>query len=226
MANVLVVAAHPDDELLGVGGTVARHALAGDAVSAVIACESESLRYGRDVGQGDSMRRAAEVLGVREVVSLNFPDQRLDTLPLTEIIAPLEALSERVKPRIVYCQFGGDINRDHHLLFEAANVAFRPLDPWIETLYAFYTASSTEWAYPRTFQPDTWVDIGATLEKKLEAFACYTNEIRPYPHPRSAEALRHAARFWGNQCCMDAAEVFMTVRRVDRGPGTPWTAGE
>jgi LmbE family N-acetylglucosaminyl deacetylase len=216
MSNVLIVAAHPDDELLGVGGTAARHALAGDAVTAVVACESESLRYGCDVGQRGSLERAAKVLGVGEVVSLDFPDQRLDTVSLTELIAPLEALSERLRPNIVYCQYGGDINRDHHLLFEAANVAFRPLEPWIEAVYSFYTASSTEWAYPRTFQPDTWTDISDTLEKKLEAFACYTNEIRTYPHPRSPEALRHAAHFWGNQCCMEAAEVFMTVRRVNR----------
>ncbi len=216
MANILVVVAHPDDELLGVGGTVVRHVRQGDAVTAVVMCESESLRYKRDVGQNESMRRAAEVLGVREVVSLGFPDQKLDTFTLTELITPLEQLSERVRPQTVYCQFGGDINMDHQLLFEAANVAFRPLDPWIESFYVFYTASSTEWAYPRTFAPDTWIDITATLDTKIAAFECYTNEVRAYPHPRSSEALRHAAHFWGNQCQMEAAEVFMTVRRTIR----------
>lgn len=216
MANILVVAAHPDDELLGAGGTVARHARRGDAVTAVVMCESESLRYKRDVGQNQSMRRAAEALGMREAVSLGFPDQKLDTFTLTELITPLEEISRRIRPQIVYCQFGGDINMDHKLLFEAANVAFRPLDPWIEAFYAFYTASSTEWAYPRAFVPDTWVDISGTLDAKIAAFECYTNEVREYPHPRSSEALRHAAHFWGNQCCMDAAEVFMTVRRTLR----------
>src|SRR5205807_2223967 len=92
----------------------------------------------------------------------------------------------------------------------------RPIEPFIEAVYAFDTASSTEWGYPRSFIPDTWVDISTTLEQKIAAMACYESEVRPYPHPRSLDALRHRARAWGNQCCMDAAEVFMTVRRTLR----------
>ena len=214
LKTVLIVAAHPDDELLGVGGTAARHAGAGDEVYSVVMCEGESLRYGRDVGQRTAMERAAAVLGVKRCDCLGFPDQRLDTFTLTELISPLEKLSEELRPNIVYCQYGGDINRDHQLLFQAANVAFRPLDPWIEEFLTFYTVSSTEWG--SGFLPDTWVDISATLERKIEAFLCYHSEVREYPHPRSAEALRHAARFFGNQCAMDAAEPFRTVRRVRR----------
>lgn len=214
MKTVLIVAAHPDDELLGVGGTAARHAMAGDAVYSVVMCEGESLRYGKDVGQKAAMERAAGLLGMKRCDDLGFPDQRLDTFTLTELIAPLERLSEELKPNIVYCQYGGDINRDHQLLFQAANVAFRPLDPWIEEFLAFYTVSSTEWG--RGFIPDTWIDISDTLEKKIEAFLCYHSEVREYPHPRSAESLRHAAHFFGNQCAMCAAEPFKTVRRTRR----------
>ena len=222
MANVLVIAAHPDDELLGCGGTVALHVKAGDAVTAVIACEGESLRYGPGgVGQAGHMRRAADVLGVRDLRPLGLPDQRLDTLTLTDLIAPLERIVREVRPRIVYCQHGGDINRDHEILFQAVLVATRPTEGSIEAVYAFDTASSTEWAFPRRFVPDTWVDISTTLEQKLEAMACYESELRPYPHPRSLEALRHRARAWGNQQCLDAAEVFMTVRRALRGGQTP-----
>lgn len=216
MKTVLIVAAHPDDELLGAGGTAARHAAAGDQVYSAVMCEGESLRYQKDVGQRKAMVRAAEILGVKRVDSLGFPDQRLDTFTLTELIAPLEKLSEELRPNIVYCQYGGDINRDHQLLFEAANVAFRPLGPWIEEFLTFYTVSSSEWGYPHGFIPDTWVDISAVLEKKIRAFSCYQSEVRAYPHPRSREALRHAAHFFGNQCCMDAAEAFKTVRRLRR----------
>lgn len=198
------------------GGVIARHSMQGDRVRTVIMCEGESLRYGHDVGQERAIHRAAEILGVERVDHLTFPDQRLDTFTLTEIIAPLEKISEKYKPNTIYCQFGGDINRDHQILFEAANVAFRPLDSWIEEFYAFYTVSSTEWAFPRTFEPNVWIDITQTLEKKLAAFACYESEVRAYPHPRSIEALRNAAGFWGNQCCMEAAEAFMTVRKVIR----------
>lgn len=219
--RVLVVAAHPDDELLGCGGTIALHTRAHDHVTSVILCEGESLRYGQEgVGQNKDIARAARTLGVEDVRTLQFPDQRLDTITLTEIIAPLEKIVREVRPEIVYCQYGGDINVDHQLLFKALLVATRPTEPFIQTVYAFDTASSTEWAYPRTFIPDTWIDISATLNTKLEAMACYRSELREYPHPRSIEGLRHRAAAWGNQCCLEAAEVFMTVRRIVRNGQT------
>ena len=220
--RILVVAAHPDDELLGCGGTVALHTRAGDAVTAVIVCEGESLRYGPNgVGQACHTQRAAEVLGVADVRQLGLPDQRLDTLTLLDVITPLERIVRDTQPTIVYAQFGGDANQDHGIVFRALLVATRPVEPSIEAIYTFDTASSTEWGYPRAFLPDTWVDISATLEQKVAAMACYESEVRPYPHPRSLDALRHRARAWGNQSCMDAAEVFMTVRRTIRHGQTP-----
>jgi LmbE family N-acetylglucosaminyl deacetylase len=186
-------------------------------VTTVIACEGQSLRY-RDVRcdlESDT-RRAAETLGSHDVRLLLFADQRLDTIPLTDLIQRLEAIVREVRPQIVYCQHGGDVNRDHELLFKAVLVATRPTDQGIEGIYAFDTASSTEWAHPRAFVPDTWVDISETLETKLAAMACYGTETRDYPHPRSLLGLRHRAHAWGNQSCMDAAEVFMTIRQVIR----------
>ena len=215
--SVLILAAHPDDELLGVGGTAALHARAGARVTSVIACEGESLRYGdREVPMEDYSRAAAEVIGVEDVRFLRFPDQRLDTLTLTEIITPIEEVVREVRPSVVYVQNGGDINRDHELLFKAILVATRPTEECIAAVYAFDTASSTEWAYPRSFVPDTWVDISSTLEDKIRAMECYESEVREYPHPRSPRALRMKAHAWGNQCCLDAAEVFVTVRRIHR----------
>jgi len=220
--RVLIIAAHPDDEVLGCGGTAALHAREGAEVTALIACEGESLRYGPGgVGQAEHSRRAAQILGLKESRQLGFPDQRLDTLSLLDLVVPLERAVRELQPAVVYCQFGGDANRDHELLFRAALVATRPIEPYIEAIYAFDTASSTEWGYPRAFVPDTWVDISETLEQKLCAMACYESEVRPYPHPRSLDALRHRARAWGNQCCLDAAEVFVTVRRSLRGGQTP-----
>lgn len=220
--RVLVIAAHPDDELLGCGGTIALHTREGDRVTAVIACEGESLRYGKQgVGQHVHTQRAAEKLGVSDTRMLGFPDQRLDTITLTDVISALSKVVGEVRPEVVYCQYGGDINRDHQLLFQALLVATRPTESYIQSIYAFDTASSTEWAYPRSFLPDTWVDISSTLELKLEAMACYETEVRDYPHPRSLEALRNRARAWGNQSFIEAAEVFMTVRRILRNGQTP-----
>ena len=203
MMNVLVVAAHPDDEVLGIGGTVLKHTNNGDKVRSVIMCEGESLRYAKDMGQSVAVKKAADILGVEHVYSLNYPDQKLDTYTLTELIAPLERILEEFKPEIIYCQSCCDANMDHKIVFEAANIAFRPIYDGIKAFYTFCTASSTEWGYPKRF----------VLEKKLQAFACYTSEVRDYPHPRSVRALENQAHFWGNQCCMDAAEVLMTVRR-------------
>ena len=220
--RILVIAAHPDDELLGCGGTIALHTLNGDNVWSIIACEGGSLR---NVSQSDNdthhAKSAAKVLGVSKLIMLDFPDQRLDTLTLTDIITPLERVIEEFQPQIVYCQFGGDINRDHELLFKALMVAVRPTVSCIEAVYAFDTASSTEWAFPRTFIPDTWVDISSTLSKKIQAMSCYKSELRDYPHPRSLEGLTYKAHGWGNQACMDLAEVFMTVRRSYRNGKTP-----
>jgi LmbE family N-acetylglucosaminyl deacetylase len=219
---VLVIAAHPDDELLGCGGTLALHARAGDRVTVAIVCTGRTAASSsHGVDQHSYTRRALETIGVHDVRLLGFPDQRLDGVTLTEIITPLEGIVREACPKTVYCQYGGDVNRDHELLFKALLVATRPTEPSIETVLAFDTASSTEWAYPRSFVPDTWVDISSTLEAKLAAMACYESELRDYPHPRSLEALRHRAEAWGNQCCLEAAEVFMTVRRVIRDGKAP-----
>ncbi len=216
MSNVLIVAAHPDDEVLGIGGIAIKHARKGDHVRSVIMCEGESLRYKQDVGLSAATEAAAAVMGVEHVYTPRFPDQRLDTYTLTEIIKPLEKISDEFHPNIVYCQSGLDANRDHQIVFEAANIAFRPISPWLELFASFYSASSSEWGVPDSFKPDTWVDISDVLEQKIEAFSKYTTEVREYPHPRSLEALRFQSHFWGNQCCMDSAEVLMTIRKTVR----------
>ena len=217
MNKVLVVAAHPDDEVLGIGGIVLKHTKRGDRVRNVIMCEGESLRYSKDVGQSTAIKEAAKLLGVEHTYLPCFPDQKLDNYILTEIITPLEVISKEFKPDIVYCQSASDANRDHKILFEAANIAFRPIVEWIREFYCFYTSSSTEWGVPRNFVPDTWVDISEEIEGKIKAFERYHSEIREYPHPRSTDALRYQSYFWGNQCCMDSAEVLMTIRKIIRG---------
>lgn len=212
--RLLVIAAHPDDEVLGCGGTVARFVASGGEAQTIIACEGASHRgISQEKGGEHFSDQAAARLGVSHVHRLDFADQKLDTLCLTELITPIEKVVAAFKPTILLVQFGGDLNRDHELLFKAIMVAARPTVPWIEAIYAFDTASSTEWAFPRTFVPDTWVDISAFLDTKIAAMSCYATEIMPYPHPRSLDALRFKAHAWGNQACMDAAEVFVTVRR-------------
>jgi LmbE family N-acetylglucosaminyl deacetylase len=220
--RVLVIAAHPDDELLGVGGTIALHADAGDAVISVVVAAGK-LKHDADGAHNvlAQAREAAAVLGVGDIRLLDFPDQALDRFSLVDIITPLEAVVAEVQPQIVYVQYGYDINRDHQILFQAALVATRPLEEFIEAIYAFDTASSTEWAFPRSYIPDTWIDITATLDRKLAAMACYRTELRDWPHPRSLHGLRVKAEAAGAQVACPAAETFMTVRRVKRHVKAP-----
>jgi LmbE family N-acetylglucosaminyl deacetylase len=208
--------------VLGCGGTMALYASRGEGVVVVIAATGRPADAdSRGRSQDSYTRRALSKLGVADVRFLGHPDQHLDTLTLTEIITPLEEVIREIRPRIVFTQHGGDVNRDHGLLFDAALVATRPMEDSIEAVYAFETSSSTEWGYPRSFVPDTWVDISSTLGAKIAAMACYESELRDYPHPRSLEALSYKAAAHGSECCMRAAEVFMTVRRIHREGRTP-----
>lgn len=215
--RVLVIATHPDDELLGCGGTVARHIANGDTVKSVVVCEGVSVRYNnRDVNMDACRLKAAATLGVQESICLNMADQKLDTYPILDVVHAIENELNAFQPNIVYCQNGEDINHDHKIVFEAAQVAFRPLNPNIEEVYTFYTPSSTEWGQAGAFVPDTWIDISEYLEKKIQAFRCYRTEIKEYPHPRSIENLRNTAFFMGAQANMKAAECFHTVKRYIR----------
>jgi len=213
--NILVIAAHPDDEVLGCGGTIVRHVSQGDNVIVCIVCEGETIR---NISQssGRDILKANKILGVSKTTHLKMPDQKLDTISLVDIISKLENIIYKYKPNIIYTHHGGDINKDHKIVFDATLVATRPFLTYIKSIYTFSTVSSTEWGYPRSFIPDTWVDITKYLEIKLKAMSAYVTEIMEYPHPRSIESLINKAHAEGNQCCMEAAETFMTIRRCIR----------
>jgi LmbE family N-acetylglucosaminyl deacetylase len=214
----LNIAAHPDDELLGQGGTVARHARAGDRVTSVIVCDGSAVRYGKDVVHEieAASREAGKVLGVADLRMLGLPEQGLDTLSLIEINQKIEALIEDVRPEIVYTHGPSDINRDHRAILEAVLVATRPFSaPSVREVWLYETASSTEWGGPPLlppFEPQMFVDITETLELKVRALECYRREVRPWPHPRSAEGIRARARYFGSLAGYEAAEPFRLVR--------------
>ena len=217
MSKVLVIAAHPDDELLGCGGALIRHTDQGDEIQSIIMCEGESLRYeGKEVNQHEATLNAAKIIGISKTNRFDFPDQRLDKYSLVDLIAPIEKVVNTYQPEIVYVQFGGDINRDHALTFEAASIALRPTTESVREIYAFYTVGSTELKTPAQFNPNVWVNVENQIDRKIRAFSCYASEIREYPHPRSLEGIRNVAAFYGNQCCMKYAEAFMLMRKVER----------
>ncbi len=217
--SVLVVAAHPDDELLGPGGTLARHVLEGEEVHAVILAEGASSRYedGMAGVLASASRDAAKLLGLSSVEVGSFPDQRLDTLPLLEVTQHVEAIVDQLRPTVVYTHFPGDVNADHGVVARATWTACRPyVVPRLRRFAVYETASSTEWAWPLgdAFRPNHFVDIEATLSQKLRAMACYESELRPYPHPRSLQALEERAAHWGSQVGRRAVEAFQVLREV------------
>lgn len=218
--KILCIAAHPDDEILGVGGTLALRAAEGHEVTCVIVSEGASSRYpsGADEELRAAGRAAAAVLGAREPRFLGLRDQRLDALPILDVIRPLEEVVAELHPDEVYTHHWGDLNRDHRVVSEAAMVACRPAsDAAPRRLYCFETPSSTEWSSTDPalqFAPNTFVDIGATVERKLQAMACYATEVRPHPHPRALDSLRARAAYWGQHACRAHAEPFVLVREI------------
>lgn len=214
---IVAFAAHPDDELLGAGATFAKRLADGYEVHAVVVCEGASVRYGSDDGdQQAQARRAAGVLGFTSFRCLMLADQRLDTVPQLELNRRLEAVLDELEPSVVYTHWPGDINRDHELVHDSVMVATRPGRTTVREVYGFEAASATGLWTKHAFRPDTFEVVDGTLERKLEAMACYLRECPPFPHPRSVESLRHRARYWGSFAHAAAAEPFVTLRRIVR----------
>jgi LmbE family N-acetylglucosaminyl deacetylase len=224
---VLIVAAHPDDEILGCGGIVARHAAAGDRVETLILAEGATARQQtRDTSGGaaeinalrDAAWAAAKVLGSEPPQFASLPDNRMDSLTLLDIVKHVEATVERLQPRFVYTHHGGDLNVDHRLTHQAVITACRPLPGApVRGIYSFETASSTEWGSTGIdpgFRPTRFVDISDFIALKLQALDCYEAEMRPFPHARSNEAIEARARVRGAEIGVFAAEAFEVIREI------------
>jgi N-acetylglucosamine malate deacetylase 1 len=224
--KVLVIAAHPDDEILGCGGTAARLVQEGHEVHFAILGEGITSRHAQrsdaDAGQlallHQQAQAAAAKVQVKSVVLHKMPDNRLDTVPLLEVVKLVEDLVDSWRPEVIYTHHEGDLNVDHGVVHRAVLTATRPIagQP-VREIYAFEVPSSTEWAFQRrepAFRPNVFVDIAHTLEAKIAAMACYQTEARQFPHPRSPEALRAIATRWGSVAGCQAAEAFELVRSI------------
>lgn len=225
--NILVIAAHPDDEVLGCGGCIARHVDAGDRVSVAILAQGVTSRGGTEVASAiadlrDQARRANQLLGVSALEFLDFPDNQMDSVTRLSVIQSVEALIERIRPSVIYTHWAGDVNIDHRIIHDAVICACRPQPGHpVESLLFFEVASSTEWQPPYSatpFVPNWFVDISQSLERKLAAMAAYSSELRLWPHPRSLDALTSQARWRGSSVGCEAAEAFVLGRhRVTPG---------
>lgn len=219
------MAAHPDDEVLGCGGTVARLSNEGDVWICILG-EGVTSRYNSSqtvpetelVNLKSQAKHAGNIIGAKDVIFSSLPDNKFDTVPMLEIVKILEDLLDDVRPDVVYTHHPGDLNVDHSLTFRAVMTATRPMiGETVREVYTFEIASSTDWAFQslsRPFNPNTFVDISKTIDLKIEAMESYSGEIRSFPHPRSSDALRASAKRWGAIVGVESAEAFELIRSV------------
>ncbi len=225
MKNVLVIAAHPDDELLGVGGTVRRLSNEGKSVHAVIMAEGLTSRSGhrQDTDKielahlQEDARNAAQEVGYASIEFCGFPDNRMDEVDLLDVIKVVSRYVEKYQPDTIFTHHYGDLNIDHRITCEAVLTACRPVGKYcVKRIYAFETPSSTEWNYnyDKPFTPNVYVDVSDTIVAKVKGMNCYRTESTNYPHPRSEKALRALGQYRGSNAGCDSAEAFMLIREI------------
>lgn len=218
---VAVIVAHPDDEVLGCGGTISKHKSQNDDVYVVFVSDGVTSRV--NFSDNDfkarikSANSAKEILGINEIFFLNYPDNQLDTVPFLNIVQSLEKILHRIKPDVVYTHHYGDLNIDHQLTNRAVATCLRPMPSnSVFEFFGFEILSSTDWTIAREFSfiPNTYVDISKTLEIKLKALDCYSQELRAAPHSRSVENVIALAKSRGHTVGLDSAEAFITYRMI------------
>ncbi|HAG92241.1 MAG TPA: GlcNAc-PI de-N-acetylase [Bdellovibrionales bacterium] len=218
--KILVVVAHPDDEVLGCGGTLAKHAKDGDEVFVLALGDGETSRPGAKVeARREQLIQACQTLGVQKVSALDFADNRFDQYPLLEVIQKIEQEVKDFHPEVIYTHSNADLNVDHRVAHEAVLTAFRGVPrSSVRKILTFEIPSSTEWSSVQSrsqFVPNCFVNISETLSTKLEALKCYDSEMREAPHPRSFKVVEALATVRGSQAGLNAAEAFFVERVIE-----------
>ena len=220
--TILVIAAHPDDEVLGCGGTIARLIKEGFEVYTLILGEGITSRDDtRDRKRREEeitelkkeAKEANKILGVKEVFFYDFPDNRFDTVPFLDIVKVVEKVKNSINPQIIFTHYERDLNIDHQITYRTVITATRPLKgETVKEIYSFEIPSSTEWNYPLSFSPDVFFDISTTIDIKIKALEKYKTELKKYPHSRSLEGVKLIAKNWGIKVGLEYAEAFKVVR--------------
>jgi len=216
--KILIVVAHPDDEVLGCFGTVSKLIKNGSEAYTLILGEGKTSR-----GEGkkeleilnDEIKKANETIGIKKVFTESFPDNMFDSIPLLDIVKKVSEIKEEIKPDIIFTHYEKDLNIDHQITYKAVITATRPMkNESVKEIYSFEILSSTEWNYPTSFSPDTFFDISNTIEIKKEAMRCYASELRKFPHPRSIEGIELNARYHGMRVGREYVEAFKSIRVI------------
>lgn len=227
MKRILIIAAHPDDEIIGVGGTVAKLKAEGNEIYALILGEGQTSRFDArelaDLSLVEKLHQdtlaAAQIIGYKEVFFENFPDNRFDSVSLLDVVKKVEQHIRELSPEVIFTHHGGDLNIDHQVTNHAVLTASRPIGNYsVQDIYAFETLSSTEWNFSNKeeqFCPNLFVEINEqSYEKKCEAMRAYASELCTFPHPRSIEMFDIQMKKWGSTVGKKYAEAFEVIRSV------------
>lgn len=215
--KILVIAPHPDDDVLGCGGTIVNHIKNGDEVHVCFATKAYGPDWSEDYIKNKlvEINNANEILGITKAHFLDFPTVKLDTIPQKELNDSISAVLKKVQPDILYIPHKGDINKDHRLIFESTLVAARPLDHIVKRILSYEVLSETDWGqHIEPFIPNVYIDITNSLESKIEAMKAYASELKEDPHPRSLEILHTLAKKRGSEVGMKYSEAFILIREV------------
>jgi LmbE family N-acetylglucosaminyl deacetylase len=234
--KILVIAAHPDDEVLGMGGTITKYVKNGDSVKIIIMAtgifsrrsfnntnasvyEVDESVLGEMSKQVQNLQKdaikASKIMGVKDVEFLNFPDNEMDKKSNLEITKKIESIISKFKPDIVFTHSQHDVNIDHRIIYDATITATRPFSKFkVKEVISFEVPSSTEWYFPSKFSPNMFIDINKELSTKIKALSAYKTEINDFPHPRSLEGIEVIAKHWGTVSGFNASEAFYIVRQL------------
>jgi LmbE family N-acetylglucosaminyl deacetylase len=224
-STVAVIVAHPDDEVLGCGGTIARMVNQGKSVHVLIMADGESSRWTKDNINDISIKarhvaadRACKILGCTSLSFAGLPDNRMDRVDLLDVIKLIEEFISKHRPSMIITHHSGDVNIDHQIVHEAVIVASRPQpDFFVKELLFFEVPSSTEWrptSSGNVFNPNYFIDISETIDIKIKAIQEYQKELRQFPHPRSIEGISSLSRWRGVSVGFEAAEAFILGRKL------------
>ena len=234
--RVIIFVAHPDDEVLGMGGTILKHSQNGDFVKVVYLATGitsrrstnfqNSVSYEQNENKTNQIqkeiknlrndaKKSCNILKVKDSKFYDFPDNEMDRVPLLKIIKVIEKEIKETKPDRIYTHHFHDLNVDHRTVFNAVMTATRPIRLNVKEIISFEVLSSTEWNYPMQFSPNYFVDIKSQLSAKIKAMKSYKNEIRNFPHPRSVENIKNVSQRWGSVSGKKAAEAFEIIRKIE-----------
>ncbi len=222
--TILVIAAHPDDESLGCGGTIAKHVASGDIVHVIFMTNGVDSRKNSSSNNNInnriiSTKKAINILGILSIQYIDFPDNKMDSVPLLDVVQSIENIIKNLNPEIVYTHHIGDLNIDHQITHKAVMVACRPQPNCsVREIYSFEILSSTEWQTPGylLFSPNMYVDISRYIEIKRKALEAYNDEMHKSPHSRSVDNIVRLNTLRGNSIGVDYAEAFMLIRGIKK----------